>query len=121
MKKNISQLIAILLVIVAAIYSLVMTMQTGRNNKSILLISLFVVWVLSPFAGLIIADSKSKIRSVSLHIFMIIISLGSLIGYGGILTPSGTKPAFIFIFIPFISWIFIGAFILIFRSKQNNE
>jgi hypothetical protein len=44
---------------------------------------------------------------------MIILAIGSVVAYSGILTPSGTKGAFIFLVAPFISWIVIAILILI--------
>ena len=114
-KKNLPlsvlRITALTILFAGAVASLGFMFQTGRNNKSVLLILLFMFWVLSPFIALLVASIISKQWSVFsrviLYILMIILTLGSLSGYSGILNPAGTKPAFIFLVTPFISWLFL--------------
>jgi hypothetical protein len=47
------QSFALGVIIVGALGSLYLTMRAGGNNKSLLLVLLFLLWVLSPFAALI--------------------------------------------------------------------
>jgi len=44
------------MVLAGAVGSLGFTLYTGRNNKSVLLIVLFFIWVPSPFIGLLVAN-----------------------------------------------------------------
>ena len=103
--------------IIGAIFSLIMVIHGGRNNKSILLIMLFIVWVVSPFVALLMTNRISErwpvlIRTI-LYSLIVIVTLGSFVAYGGILHPAGTKPAFVFLVVPLLWWLLIGIFFLI--------
>lgn len=125
MKNNlllrITQIIAIILVIIGAIGALIFTIQAGHKNKSILLPVLFMMWVLSPYFALLLANFKFRYNSVTprivLNVLMIIISIVSLLGYNGILNLSGAKPAAVFLITPLISWVIIIITVLILISK----
>ena len=92
--------------------SLTMMFQTGRNNDSVFLMTLFAAWVFSPFAALAIASRISvrwsNLRRAILYCLVLLITVGSLIGYSGALSPAGTKPAFVFLVIPLISWLLMA-------------
>ena len=92
-----------------ALGSLAFTLQAGGHNVSVILILLFSVWVLSPFILLIIfclrSGNWSARARISLYMIMMMISLISLLFYGGLIFFSGAKPAFVFLVIPLISWI----------------
>jgi hypothetical protein len=94
-----------------ALGSFALTLQAGAHNGSVILTLLFLVWVLSPFIVLIISCVLSKQWTsrarISLYILMMIIPIATLLFYGGLLSFSGVKPAFVFLVIPFISWIFM--------------
>jgi hypothetical protein len=51
----------------------------------------------------------------------LVISIGSLISYGGILIPAGTKPAFIFLVVPLISWLLIAMITLPAISRSGKS
>jgi hypothetical protein len=92
-----------------ALGSLAFTLQAGGQNVSVIRMLLFSVWVLSPFILLIIfcmrSGSWSSRSRISLYVIMMMISLISLLFYGGLLFFSGAKPAFVFQVIPLTSWI----------------
>ena len=116
---------AILMTIAAAIGSLGRMLYTGRHNHSVLLMLLFAGWVLLPFLGLLLANRSSR-RWQSPHprnlfILMLVISIGSLISYSGILIPAGTKPAFIFLVVPLISWLLIAIITLPAISRSGKS
>ena len=123
------QTMAMVVAIVGAIGSLYFMFKAGRNQKSILLISLFAVWLLSPFVGLFLAAKISNRRKIParalIYWLLIILSIGSLVAYSGILASSGTKGAFIFLVAPFTSWVIIVIILLIwwktFQSKQRHR
>lgn len=100
------------MMVTAAAGSLGLLLNAGRKNNSLLLLVLFVTWVLSPYIALLFATVFSKrwpaAKRMTLYILMLVLSLGSLIGYSGALSPSGTKPAFVFLVVPLISWLVIG-------------
>jgi hypothetical protein len=127
MEKNLNlkflRTVALVVLFTGVVGSFSLVLYNGRNNKSILLIALFVAWVLSPFIGLLIADKISKgwtdITRKTLYIIMIVLTLVSLLSYSGILSPAGTKTAFVFLVIPLISWVVISILILITRSQSK--
>jgi hypothetical protein len=118
MKENFTfrvfRILSFIIVLAGAIVSLSFVLHAGQNNKSVLLVCLFVIWVLSPFIALFLANLVSQGWSVLVRIafygILLLIIAGSLIVYAGII-PAGTKPAFKFLVIPLISWIFILVFI----------
>lgn len=119
--------IVMLLGIIGSLYFM---FNTGRNQNSIVLIALFTAWLLSPFAGLFVATKISArwplaVRS-SIYWLMIGLTFASLVAYSGVLMPTGTKPAFIFLVAPLASWIIILIVILITRklfdiNNQHNQ
>jgi hypothetical protein len=118
MKENFTlrvfRILSFIIVLAGAIVSLRFVLHGGKNNKSVLLVCLFVIWVLSPFIALFLANLVSTKWSVlvriALYSIVLLITAGSLIVYAGVI-PAGTKPAFKFLVIPLISWIFILVFI----------
>lgn len=117
--------IALIAVLAAAGWSLVRVIHAGLHNRSPVLPILFTVWVLSPFAGLWIADRISKAWSiltrVTLYWLMLITSAGCLLSYGGLLSPTGTKPAFVFLITPLLSWLLIVTSIPIAASLSRRK
>lgn len=100
---------ALLAVVVGAVGSLGWMFYAGRRNPSLFLMALFTGWVLSPFVALWVATVYSKrwssLTRVALYSLMLLIPMGSLIVYSGALSPPGTKPAFVFLVIPLLSWL----------------
>jgi|SRR5450631_630491 len=123
-KLSVLRTVAAFVVVAGAVGSVGFTLHAGRNNHSILLPLLFVVWVLSPFITFLVLNVVSKRWTVHvrmwLYILMLILTIGSLVSYCGILTPSGTKPAAVFLVVPLISWIFISTayFMIKFRKAK---
>ena len=115
--------IALVALFVGAISSLILMFNAGHNQKSILLIVLFIGWVLSPFIGLFIADMISKRwltkTRLTIYLLTIFITLASLIFYSGALNVAGTKPAFKFLVAPLISWFLILVIVPIKRKRSN--
>ena len=123
--QNLLRTTALTVVLLGAVGSLYFMFNVGSNQKSVLLLALFTAWVLSPFVGLFVATKISNRWTVvtrsSLYLLMILLSIGSLVAYSGALTPSGTKPAFIFLVIPFVSWLLIVIVIPIVRRWSRNR
>ena len=90
-----------------------LTLWAGRRNPSRVLIALFVIWVLSPFAALVWADMVSKSWSIvtrtTLHSVMLVLALGSLALYGDVvLRPPRSTPASRFLLVPLGSWLLMA-------------
>ncbi len=131
MKKNRSlnllRTITFLVVLGGAIGSFGLVFQAGRNNDSVLLQLLFIIWVLSPFIALLMVNRNAKHWSdsttVTLYVLMLFISICSLISYSGIVSIPDTKPAVVFLIVPLVSWILMGIVILLafILSRSSNE
>ena len=115
---------AVVVVLAGAGISLGLMLHAGRNNKSVLLIVLFVIWVLSPFIALLVANVVSKrwsdLTRMTLYSLMLFLTLGSLVSYSGVLSPPGTKPAFVFLVVPLISWLLMAIVIPITASLSRR-
>jgi uncharacterized membrane protein len=51
---------------------------------------------------------------------MLFLTLGSLVSYSGVLSPPGTKPAFVFLVVPLISWLLMAIVIPITASLSRR-
>jgi hypothetical protein len=106
---NILRTVAIIIVLIGAAITLCLVMQAGAHNKSVLLLLLFILWDLSPFAALLVANSFYKHHAVvvlvTLYILMLIIAIGAPLFYwhiSGLSGPSRTGP---FLVVPILSWL----------------
>ena len=124
---NLLHTVSFIVMLTGAIGSLALTLHAGHTNNSVLLRTLFAIWVLSPFTALIIANYISGIRRVlprvTLNIRMLLIPIVSFLIYSGIFSITGSKPAFVFIVVPLISWMVILAFIFfaVLQSKRQSR
>jgi len=113
---------ALIFLFLGAIGSLYFMHEAGSNQKSIILISLFTIWVTSPFAGLFFASQLTKRWTAKaqswFYTTMFILTIVSLIIYSRVLIMTETKPAFNFLIVPFLSWLVILT-ILIIAKRQN--
>ncbi len=103
--------IALTALLAGAMGSLGLMLHAGRHTPVLLLV-LFVGWVVSPFMGLLVANVVSKrwsvLTRVTLYSLMLVIALGSLVGYTVGLRPPGTRPAFVFLVVPLASWLLMA-------------
>jgi len=117
--------VAVIAVMIGGIISFGFTLRAGHNNRSVFLIMLFLCWVSSPFIGLLVACLLSRrwplVTRKVLFILMILLAIGSVVGYSGVLTPPGSKPAFIFLIVPLISWILIAIIIPVSISQARKR
>jgi len=96
-----------------AVGSAGLTLYAGRHNPSRILIALFVLWVLSPFMALVLANVVSKRWTVptraALYMVMLVLTPGSLAVYGDVaLGPPRAQTAFAFLVVPLVSWLLIA-------------
>lgn len=80
-------------------------LHVGRRNDSRVLLSLFVIWVLSPFTALILSTLISKRWSgatrATLYSATLVIAIGSLGVYGYVaFSPPRTQAASVFVIVP---------------------
>ena len=101
--------VALTAVVVGALGSVGLMLWVGHRNPSRLLLSLFVIWLLSPFMALLLANMVSKRWSVitraTLYGVMLILTLSSLTFYGDVVWRPRPQPAFMFLVVPFVSWL----------------
>lgn len=110
----------IIVLMIGAIVSLSFMFFAGKNNNSIVLMGLFTVWVLSPFAVLFAAIRKPFSSPKQLNYLAPIISFGSITFYMLAYFFPGKTPAFIFLIIPFISWTAIAIVTLLNKRKKAD-
>ena len=108
---NFLRTMALTALLAGAMGSLGLMLYAGRHTPVLLLV-LFVGWVVSPFMGLVVANVVSKrwsvLTRVTLYSLMLVIALGSLVGYTVAWRPQGTRPAFAFLVVPLVSWLLIA-------------
>jgi hypothetical protein len=104
---------ALTAVLAGAVGSIGLMLRAGQRQQSRILIGLFTIWVLSPFAGLVAADMVSKRWSVvtraALYTVMLIVALGSVAIYGDdTLGHRRAQAAFVYVVVPPASWLIIA-------------
>jgi hypothetical protein len=101
--------VAVAVVVIGALASVGLMIWVGHRNPSRLLLALFVIWDLSPFIGLLLADIVSKRWSVitraTLYGVMLILTLSTLALYGDVVLRPRPQPAFRFLVVPLGSWL----------------
>jgi hypothetical protein len=122
-KFNLLRITAIVILFAGGVISAWFTFDTGQGNKSFLLKSLFLIWILSPFFVLIrvysISRHWSAIRRGLLYNLMLFVSLVSMVAYSGEWNLPGMKPAFLFLAVPTFCWalMILTYFIVNFKKK----
>jgi len=124
-RPEIPRKITLTIVSTGTIASVGFTLYAGRNNHSIFLMSLFVVWVFSPYIGIFFLNNISKHWSIMLQRnfckMAIFITVCAVIGYSGIINIMvPMKNAFIFLIVPLFSWIVFITGAFLFKQSQNK-
>jgi len=88
-------------------------LRVGHRNPSRILLTLFGIWVLSPFLALVWASLVSKrwpaLTRTTLYVMMLFLALASLASYADVaFGPPRVKPAFVFLVVPLASWLLIA-------------
>jgi hypothetical protein len=109
---------ALIAVLAGAVGSVGLMLHAGHRNPSRLLLVIFALWVLSPFAALVVAHAVSKRWSVltrtTLYSLMLLLTLGTLAIYGYVaLGPPRAQTAFVFVVVPPASWLLTAIVVLI--------
>ena len=95
-----------------------------QRNHSVLLKSLFLIWILSPFLALIrvysISGHWSAIRRGLLYNLMLFVAFVSMVAYSGEWNLPGMKPAFLFLVVPLFCWaLMIVAYFIVNYKKRK--
>ncbi|MDP8980089.1 MAG: hypothetical protein M3O35_05810 [Acidobacteriota bacterium] len=101
---------ALIGVLAGAAGSLVFMLRAGYRNRSGLLVTLFTIWVLAPFAGLAwgwLVSQRWEVRTrTALYCVTLAVTLGSLGIYAAdAWGPPKPKAAFVFVAVPPVSWL----------------
>jgi hypothetical protein len=100
--------VALIAAVAGAAASEILMFHVGRHNSSWVLMALFAVWVLAPFAALIWVVIVTRRRTVFCLATLAII-LVSLAIYGDVaLGPPRPKPAGMFLIVPLMSLLMIA-------------
>jgi hypothetical protein len=121
--------VALIAVVAGTVGSVGLTFWLGHRNPSRVLLLLFLIWDVSPFIAFLLADMFSKRWSVTtratLHIVMLVVALTSLALYGDAVWRPRPQPAFLFLVVPFGSWLLMMTVVpviaLISRRRSRRE
>jgi len=104
---------AISLMLAATVTSVALTLYQGRHNSSLLLVTLFALWVASPFVGAVLANRvagawEATARKV-LYVVMLILAVGSVAVYCDVVFgPPRPQSASYFLMTPLLSWLLVA-------------
>lgn len=106
--------------------SLGVMFRAGRHQKSLVLILLFTVWVLSPFVGFVLANVVSKRWSTparaTLSVVMLVITMASLAIYGAVAFEYTTlKVGFVFLVVPLASLVIIAIVVTVAKLISDRR
>ncbi len=124
-KFRLLRVLAILILFAGGIVSACFTYDAAQGNHSILLKSLFLIWILSPFVALIrvysVSGHWSAIRRGLLYNLMLFVAFVSMVAYSGEWNLPGMKPAFLFLVIPLFCWalMMVAYFIVNYRRLRG--
>jgi hypothetical protein len=121
--------VALIAVLVGAMGSVALTLRAGQRTPRLLLL-VFVVWVLCPFAALAWASAVSPrwavLTRATLFCVTLLVTIGSLAIYGGLVQrPAGTANAFLFVVVPPVSLLLaaiaVALVALLSRKRSARE
>ena len=120
--------VALIAVMACAAVSVGLTLLAGRRNNSRILIALFVIWVVSPFIGLIVANGVSMrwslVTRATLYSLMLVTSVGSSAFYAVVVLGSPRpKQASVFLMVPLASWLLVATVVPVaaFLSRRRLD
>lgn len=104
--------------------SLALVLRAGRHNPSVFLVALFVLWVLSPYFGLFLADRFSRRTppgiASAIHAATLVLALVPPAIYTAVsfLAP-GHMTTFAFLVVPGASWLAIATLLIAARLQRK--
>jgi len=104
---------ALIAVLIGAGGSMGLMLYAGHRQNSRILLLLFAIWVLSPFAalaaGYVISNRWSVLTRTTLYSLILVLTVGSLAIYGVVAFGYSTaKVGFVFLIVPLTSWLLIA-------------
>jgi hypothetical protein len=108
-----------------ALVSVALTLYAGRHNPSLLLPVLFVLWVLSPFLGLIaaqrIAHRSPAHIAKAIHAATLVLTLCAVLIYALVDVAPPPHIAFAFLAVPAACWLAILTLLIAARLATKNR
>jgi len=123
-KFSLLRVMAIIILFAGGVVSAWFTYDAVQGNHAVLLKSLFLIWILSPFLALVrlysVSGHWSAVRRGLLYNLILFVSLVSMVAYSGEWNLPGMKPAFLFLVTPLFCWamIMIAYFIVKYRKPK---
>jgi hypothetical protein len=115
-------------VAIGAATSLALMLRAGRHQRSIVLILLFAVWVLSPFVALVYAHLNSKQWLTSARTMLYGLTVAVVFTCPAIYADvafgrTTLKVGFVFLVVPFLCCVLIGFLVCIalFSSRKESR
>ena len=110
---------------VCGLAAVALTIYTGRHNHSVLLISLFVVWVVSPFFGLIMGERLARRSPVAIASAIsaaaLVLSVCPVLVYSIAAASLPLHEAtFAFLAVPAASWLAIATLLIAARVARKR-
>ena len=99
--------------------SLTLMLDVGRRNESRILLTLFAIWVLSPFAAAYGLARLVPAARTMLYGVMLFLALASPAIYGAVAFWRPAKPAAAFLLVPLASWLMLVAGVAIAKSRAR--
>lgn len=108
--------VALVCVVVSAIGSFVLMLHVGQYRLSVLMV-LFALWDMSPFAALVALGIASRRWPVlmrgALYAVMLFVAAESLMAYSRVVLKRPAQPAFAFLMVPLASWVVLVVVVLV--------
>src|SRR6185312_13881034 len=125
MPRSATRIVSRIAACVGAVGTLVFVLTVGRHNRSLVLVTLFILWDLSPFAALLalLRERKQASPGVStaLCVVTLLLSAATLVVYGDVaLGPPRATPAFAFLAVPAVSWLILVVLLLTLRVLRKR-
>ena len=108
-----------------ALASLAFTLYAGRHNHSVLLVTLFAVWVVLPYFGLVAADRlasrarRDVARAANAAALLLALVPPAIYAGASILMP-GHPATFAFLAVPAASWLAIATLLAAARLSRSS-
>jgi len=97
---------------------------TGRRNPSVLLLAMFAVWVLVPYAVMLVVDRRSDSQAASVQLPLtlaaILLAATSIGIYGFVFVSSPAKAAAPFLILPIAQLLIVAATTFVGRRKSRG-
>lgn len=115
--------LVMLVLVASAAGALVSLFVVGHRQRSVVLVAMFIVWVLSPFVALRLLNGRARSWSPAprrtLQYATVLVALVAAARYISVLVwPIIKQPAATFMIVPFLSWIAIAGVVVATKRQR---